>query len=261
METKNSADSPAQSRPDIAIIPGRHALARRMLSSKRLAVLACCILGIALAWWLRAEGLLQPAALLRYRQDHPVFFAAAFVGVYALSVLSTVPTLPLNLLAGALWGPFLGGIIATLCMALAATIAFCSARYLLGQPLARRFDNLFVTWLQKEFDAKGWRFVAFLRLNPVFPTGPLNYVMGLTSIDATTYVWSTFVFLLPPATAVAFIGSSMGSLMDESHLRGALSAALLLAVAVTLLVGARYGAKYFGYKQTYDHDSSRAHAE
>lgn len=246
---------------NINISSATRALRWCVLEPKKFAVFACCIFGLALAWWLRTDGLLQPTSWLTYREKNPVFFAVAFVSVYALSVLATIPTLPLNLLAGALWGPFLGGIIATISTTLAAGIAFCSARYLLGQPLARRFDNLFVTWIQKEFDTKGWRFVAFLRLNPVFPTGPLNYVLGLTSIKAVTFIWSTFVFLLPPATAVAFIGSSMGSLLDESHLRGALRAAVLLAAAVTLLVGARYGAKYLGYKQTYDHDSSRAHTE
>ena len=39
------------------------------------------------------------------------------------------------------------------------------------------------------------------------------------------------------------------------------SSAVLVAGAITLTVGARYGAKYFGYEQIYDHDSSRAHAE
>ena len=185
----------------------------------------------------------------------------AFVGAYALSVIGTIPTLPLNLAAGALWGPWLGGFVACAAMTLGSCGSFMAARSLAGQPLARRFDSRLVSWLQHELDLDGWRFVAFLRLNPILPTGPLNYILGLTSIGAMTYLWSTFAFLLPPATLVAFIGSSMGGLWEDGELRNVGKVTFLAAGAITLLVLIRYAAKYLGYRRSYDDDPSRPHAE
>lgn len=83
-------------------------------------------------------------------------------------------------------------------------MVFAAARSVFGRPLAARFDNEFISQVQKEFDDKGWRFIAFVRLNPVFPTRPLNYILGLTGIAFFTYVWATFVFLLPPSNRRGF---------------------------------------------------------
>lgn len=218
-------------------------------------------IAVAFICWLQMAGLLNIDNVLRYRDSHPAAAALIFIGVYALSVVISFPTLPLNVAAGALWGPILGGIIAVVGMTLGATVAFASARSVFGQPLAQHFDSHAVSWLQKEFDVQGWRFIAFLRLNPVFPAGPLNYVLGLTSIGIVTFVWSTVVFLLPPGIAVAFIGHSMGALLDQRTLQNGIRAAMLISAAATVLITLRYAAKYFTSRQPHDNDSSRSNAE
>jgi uncharacterized membrane protein YdjX (TVP38/TMEM64 family) len=216
---------------------------------KKIALWASFGLALAIAWWLHKEGLLRLEVPLRYRAMHPLGFILLFVAIYAVSVVFAFPTLPLNLAAGSLWGPIWGGVIAVAGMASGAIIAFCAARFLFGQPLSRRFDNRVVSWLQQEFVNKGWRFVAFLRLNPVFPAGPLNYLLGLTSIELGTYVWATVIFLLPPGMAVALVGHSVGRFLDQRTLRGGFQAVLLISIAVTILIGMRYTAKYFRSRQ------------
>lgn len=167
----------------------------------------------------------------------------AFVLIYGLVVLSALPSLPANLAAGLFWGPVLGGILSTTGATLGAIGAFAAARSILGRPLAERFDNRFVAEMQREFEAKGWLFLAFVRINPVFPTGVLNYILGLTAIDTFTYVWVTFAFILPPSIAVALIGHSVGTFIVEGEISESLKMMLTVSAAVTGLAALGYGAR------------------
>lgn len=217
---------------------------RRYIGPKRAVIFVLFAAVMVLAWRLRRDGLLTPETLRHYLDSYPVLSGLLFVGFYAFSVLTALPSLPFNLAAGVFWGPIGGGLIAALGTATGATAAFLAARLLFGQPLARRFDSRFVAWLQAEFDRKGWRFIAFLRLNPVFPTGPLNYVLGLTSIGLVPYVWATAVFILPPSVAVAWIGSAMGTFVADGDVAAVMRLIIAVSAAVTVLAGLRFGARY-----------------
>lgn len=217
---------------------------RRYIGPKRLVIAMLLAAFAGYMWYLRNNGLLEPNLLIQFLSDHPVSGRAIFVGLYAILVIAAVPTLPLNLAAGLCWGTIQGGVMAAAGATLGATGAFLAARLLFGQPLARRFGNRVVSRLQEEFDAKGWRFVAFLRLNPVFPTGPLNYVLGLTSIGTGSYVWATMAFLLIPSLCIAWIGHEMGAFAEGGKVDDLIKTIVSVSLAVTVLVGIRYGAKY-----------------
>ena len=137
------------------------------------------------------------------------------------------------------------GIYSTTGATIGAIIAFVLTRSVAGQPLARRFDNRFIAEIQREFEAKGWLFLAFVRLNPIFPTGPLNYLLGLTAVDTFTYVWTTFWFNLPPSIAVAWIGYSLGTFVVEGEIADTMRTILAVSAAVTALAALAYGASLF----------------
>src|SRR6516225_3148754 len=64
---------------------------------------------------------------------------------------------------------------------LGPTLAFLVARYVAGDWVARRAGGL-LKRLIDGVDAEGWRFVAFVRLVPLFPFNLSNYLLGLTRI-------------------------------------------------------------------------------
>jgi uncharacterized membrane protein YdjX (TVP38/TMEM64 family) len=220
---------------------------RQYIGPKRIILLLIFVSLCAVAWRWQRTGEFDPVALRALLERHPVAAVAIFLAVYAISVLTALPTLPLNLAAGLFWGPLLGGVISMVGTACGAIGAFFAARLLLGQPLARRFDSRLITWLQQEFDRKGWRLIAFLRLNPIFPTGPLNYILGLTSISARTYSWATPVFLLLPCIAVALIGHEVGAFVSQGRTADWLGTMIAISAAITFLIGLRYGARYLRY--------------
>ena len=191
---------------------------RRFIGPKRVAILVMLVAGIALAWYLRKQGWLDPRAIEHLINSYPITAPIAFAAIYGIAMLSALPTLPVNLAAGLFWGPLLGGLYSTSGATIGAIAAFLLTRSVLGQPLAHRFDNRVIAEIQREFEAKGWLFLAFVRLNPIFPTGPLNYLLGLTAVDTATYVWTTFVFNLPPSIAVAWIGYSLGTFVIQGEI-------------------------------------------
>ena len=215
---------------------------RRFIGPKRALILLT--LG-ALAWYLRREGQLDLESIKTLVQAHPIGATLAFLGVYALSVAALVPTLPFNLAAGVMWGTVWGGLLSALGASGGAVLAFVLARYVIGQPLANRFDNALISWIQQELLAKGWKFVAFLRANPVVPTGPVNYLLGLTSIGIWPYAIATFAFITPPSVLVAWIGSSAGAIPLIGTPAAIWRATLGVSAAVTLGVLLRYLVKYF----------------
>jgi uncharacterized membrane protein YdjX (TVP38/TMEM64 family) len=222
-------------------------LLRRHLSPKRLALVA---LVVAVVLYFRLRGPIDMGALQGLTVRYPALSIAAFLLTYAVSVVALIPTLPLNLMAGFVWGVLPGGTLSALGASVGALLAFLTARYLIGQPLAARFDNVPLAWIQKEILGKGWKFVAFLRLNPVVPTGPINYLLGLTSVRFLPYAAATLAFLTPPSLLVAWIGKEAGSIPLAGTSAMLWHGFLGLSTAILALVAVRYLLKFVLARRT-----------
>lgn len=212
---------------------------RRYIGPKRAILTAVFLILLVIMWYLRQQGLLTPGAIFGYIHQHPVLAPLIFVAFYAFSSIFLVPTLPLNIGAGVFWGPIWGTFLALIGSGSGAVAAFLITRTAFGQPLARRFDNRILVWLQQELQDKSWQVVAFTRVNPIFPSGPLNYLFGLTSISTRTYIWSTLVFSYPLTQAFAMIGYSSGEIFLQGNTQKLLQLIMLISLALTMLLATR----------------------
>jgi uncharacterized membrane protein YdjX (TVP38/TMEM64 family) len=218
---------------------------RRFIGPKRVILLLVFIAFVLLAWDYYYAGSFSPNLIERYRNDHPIGSVILFILIYIISVIASLPSLPLNLAAGFFWGGVLGGVYSTLSVTIGGWVSFAAARWLFGQPLAKKFDKKWMNKIQNEFDQGGWKFVAFARINPIIPTGPLNYLLGLTSLSNGSFLWATFIFLLPPAIAVAFIGDSLQTFTQQENANVIVRAILVVSAAVTFLVGIKFASRVF----------------
>lgn len=217
---------------------------RRYIGPKRVILLLGFAAFVFLAWDYYRSGVFSPAMIEQYRDNHPVGAVMLFVLIYAISVIAAVPSLPLNLAAGFFWNGLVGGLYSTVGVTLGSWVSFMVARWLIGQPLAEAFDNKWVSKVQYEFDQGGWKFVAFARINPIIPTGPLNYLLGLTSLSNRGFLWATFVFLLPPSIAVAYIGDALQTFTtQQAGVNEIIRGILIASAAVTFLVGVKFASK------------------
>lgn len=217
---------------------------RRYVGPKRIVILIVLAALVTWAWNYHGSGALSPAVIGKYREAHPILSIALFILIYAVSVIASLPSLPLNLAAGFFWGGVMGGVYATVGVTAGGWVSFAVARWLVGQPLAEQFDNRLARKVQQEFERDGWKFVAFARLNPAIPTGLLNYALGLTSLTTSGFLWATFVFLLPPSIAVAYIGDTLNTFaVQESGAGDIVTAVIAVSAAVTFLVAIKFASK------------------
>lgn len=144
----------------------------------------------ALAAWMDAAG---PAG--------PVLFMA----VYALTTVLLLPGAILTLAGGALFGPFWGTLFNLTGSTIGAGLAFLIARYLAADWVQARNRGL-LERLVRGVEAEGWRFVAFVRLVPLFPFFLMNYALGVTRIRFLPYLLTTAICMAPPAFAFTWLG-------------------------------------------------------
>jgi uncharacterized membrane protein YdjX (TVP38/TMEM64 family) len=196
----------------------------------KLAIGLIALLLIGAGLILAQKGFFSTEALLSLLATYPVAAPLIFMLIYAVAPALFLPSIPLSLAAGFLWGPVWGVVFAMTGATAGAGVSFLLARYLLGDAVRKRFAAAQWQWLEAKVSKHGWKAVAFVRLIPVFPFNLLNYLLGLTPIPFVQYLWSSFVFMLPACIAFVAFGSSLNELILRGNIRG-----LLLGIAVAVL--------------------------
>jgi len=158
-----------------------------------------------------------------------------FIAVYALATVLFLPGSVITLAGGALFGPLWGTLWNLSGATLGAALAFLIARYLGADWVARRAGPR-LSRLNEGVAAEGWRFVAFVRLVPLFPFNLLNYALGLTRVPFGAYVLASWLFMLPGAFAYTWLGYVGREALagGEGLVRNVLIALALLAATAFL---------------------------
>jgi uncharacterized membrane protein YdjX (TVP38/TMEM64 family)/rhodanese-related sulfurtransferase len=160
---------------------------------------------IAISWLAFHREFFAAMALEKELQGFGRSAPILFVGLYALSTVLFVPGSALTVVGGALFGPIWGTLWNLTGATLGATFAFATARYVASDWVSRRTGER-VGRLIKGVEEEGWRFVAFVRLVPLFPFNLVNYAFGLTRIRFAEYVLASFVCMAPGALAYTYLG-------------------------------------------------------
>jgi uncharacterized membrane protein YdjX (TVP38/TMEM64 family) len=190
-------------------------------------------LGAAIIWLGLHRELLQPATIEREQQRFGGWAPILFLLLYAPATVLFVPGSVLTVAGGALFGPIWGTLWNLTGATLAATLAFVIARYVASDWVAARSGER-LGRLMRGVEEKGWRFVAFVRLVPLFPFNLMNYAFGLTRIRLRKYVLASFVCMAPGALAYSHLGYAgrAAAFGQAGAIRKAvLALALLAAVA------------------------------
>ena len=215
----------------VSTSPNTPRLQRLRKALPRLLLLAVVVGGIVVAVLNRDS--LDAAALEAWITQFGPWAPVVFFCAYVLATLLFLPGLLFTLAAGALFGPYLGTLIALVGATVGATAAFLVARYVLADWIASRTPAR-VQRVIAGVEDEGWRFVAMTRLIPFIPFNALNYALGLTRIRLVSYALASFVFMAPGAAAYAYLGHAGRSLATGD---GDLVQNALLGLAVLGLIG------------------------
>jgi uncharacterized membrane protein YdjX (TVP38/TMEM64 family)/rhodanese-related sulfurtransferase len=197
----------------------------------RLLLLVVIVTGIVIAFLYREQ--FDATALEQWVQEAGMAGPLVFMGIYAIATVFFLPGSVLTLAGGALFGPVLGTFYNLTGATIGAVLAFLIARYLASDWVEQKTGGR-LKQLKQGVEGEGWRFVAFVRLVPLFPFNLLNYALGLTRIRLSHYLIATYLFMLPGAIAYTYLGYAGREAVTGSEgliQKGLLAIALLAAVA------------------------------
>jgi uncharacterized membrane protein YdjX (TVP38/TMEM64 family) len=150
-------------------------------------------------------------ALQAQVHDHLALALLLFFLVYVtVTALSLPVAAPLTLVAGALFGRWLATGVVSLASTLGATLAFLSSRYLFRDYVQRKFGDRLQA-LNEGVERDGAYYLFTLRLVPAFPFFLVNLGMGLTPIRLGTYVWVSWLGMLPGTFVYANAGTAIAA--------------------------------------------------
>ncbi len=178
----------------------------------------------------------QVEALRSWVQSFGPLAPLLFVALYAAGTVAAVPGSVMTVMAGALFGSAVGIVVVSGGATLGASLAFLAARYVARDAVARRFSRQ--SWFQlldRLTEERGAWVVALTRLIPLFPFNLLNYGFGLTRIRFRTYVFWSWLCMLPGAV-VYVVGSDAVLQIIRGHVSGVLLGILAGSMAVLVLL-------------------------
>jgi uncharacterized membrane protein YdjX (TVP38/TMEM64 family) len=124
-------------------------------------------------------------------------------------VVSPIPSGPIAVAAGALYGMLWGGVLAIAGVALGALIAFGTTRYL-GFDAIRRSDNSVLEYIARPRSQFALMLIVFAsRLVPFISFDADSYAAGLTCLSFGRFALATLLGIAPICFALAAMGAGM----------------------------------------------------
>ncbi len=154
-------------------------------------------------------------ALLTQIENHPVLMPALFILLYIVVVSLSLPggTI-LTLLGGFFFKIPWGAIYVIVGATIGATIIFLAARTALGD-LLRKKAGPFLKKMEGGFQKNAASYLLFLRFIPLFPFWLVNIAPAFFNVKTKTYIWTTFVGIIPGSYVYAQAGSGLGAIFEE----------------------------------------------
>jgi len=146
---------------------------------------------------------LRVQALLR----QSIFAPPIFVALHVAFSLLFLPRAVMAISAGIVFGLWSGLLWATVGSLIGALSGFWLVRYLAADLVAPsewpRFGSV-----ARRVEEGGWRAVAILRLIPVFPHSPTNYLLGLTRLGTADFAFGSLLGQAPMTFAFVQFGTA-----------------------------------------------------
>jgi len=193
------------------------------MNSKKIILLIIAALAVGLFFWFDLGRLLtleslkaNRQALLDFYAAHTLAMVAGFMAVYIIQTALSLPGAAiLSLAAGAIFGSIMGTVYAVISASIGATLAFLVTRYLLRDMVLGRFGKR-LEGMNRELEQRGFNYLLFLRLVPIFPFFLINLAAGLTRLPLRTFMLGTLLGIIPGGFVFVNAGASLAGITSLS---------------------------------------------
>ncbi|MBW4057164.1 MAG: TVP38/TMEM64 family protein [Proteobacteria bacterium] len=206
------------------------------MSAKKIVIAVVGIAAVALFFYFDLRHFLTLEALKANRQTLQDYYAAnklitvaAFMAIYIVQTALSLPGAAiLSMAAGAIFGTIMGTLYANIAATAGATFAFLVVRYLLRDMVLNRFGAR-LEGMNRELEARGFNYLLFLRLVPLFPFFLINLAAGLTRLPLRTFFFGTMLGIIPGGFVYVNAGASLATI---DSLSGIASPRVLVSFAL-----------------------------
>ncbi|KAH8947537.1 hypothetical protein BDL97_11G047300 [Sphagnum fallax] len=163
----------------------------------------------------------------------PLILALAYIPCTVLAIPASILTLG----GGYLFGLTVGFASDSIGSTLGATAAF-----LVGRTVGRSY----VTSKLKDYPQfraiaiavrkSGFKIVLLLRLVPLLPFNVMNYLLSVTPISTTNYIFASWIGMMPVTLTFVYVGTTIKDIADISHSGRHFTRARLIMLSVGLLI-------------------------
>jgi uncharacterized membrane protein YdjX (TVP38/TMEM64 family) len=151
----------------------------------------------------------NPEQIKKLLSGAGVFAPVVYIFTMALSVvISPIPSLPLDIAAGAFFGPLLGTIYSVTGALGGAVLSFMLSRYI-GRKFVERFVGGHINFCTVCSDKLLTKIVFFSRLIPVVSFDVISYGAGLTKMSLKKFSIATALGMIPLTFVYNYFGSVM----------------------------------------------------
>lgn len=176
-------------------------------------VLVLLVCGLLTAGYFFSDAVIAAqAGLMQWMSQRPLLGPVCFVVLYVFSVPLLIPSMPLMLAAGMLFGFGPGVALAFIGNTVGGLTAFLLARSNLRAFVKRRIrDNDTFVAFDEAIRDDGFRTALLLRMSPVLPGWLINYGLGLTALRMKHYLLAS-IGTIPVLLVYVAIGSTLNAI-------------------------------------------------
>jgi len=182
------------------------------MNNKKIAIIVFtlfCFIATGIGFYLL--GGIKPEQLQAWLQKMGIWAPLIYVLLYVIGTLLILPSTPLNLSGGALFGLGWGTFWTTLAALLAAVVSFAFTRTIGRDFVASKFAGKWEA-IDAEVKQGGLFYMFAIRLLPIIPYGIVNFAAGLTSIRFKDYFLGTTIGTIPGILPFVMMGSGLHAL-------------------------------------------------
>ena len=148
---------------------------------------------------------------------HPILTPFIYMSVYAIVIALSLPGGAIMSLLGGFLFPLPWSTFYVLAGAtIGATAIFLAAKTALGEMLRKKAGPR-VKKLEKGFQKNAWSYLLFLRFVPLVPFWLVNIAPALFNVRLATFVWTTFVGIIPGAYVYTQAGAGLSAIFEKGE--------------------------------------------
>lgn len=155
--------------------------------------------------------------IVAFVSSHWLQASLYFILLYMIVAALSIPVeLFLSIAGGFLFPQPFSTIYIVIGATIGATLVFLAAKTAFGSILKKKTGG-FLNKFQAGFQKNGALYLLFLRLIPIFPFWLVNLAPAFLNVPLTTFVWTTFVGIIPGSFVFAEAGAGLGAILDSNQ--------------------------------------------